>query len=60
MNEAIKKTESTVASDRFMLERANEHITKLEQELKNKTGEYLKACEKMMYYRTMLMKLLDL
>ena len=60
MKDDIQKSECNVASDSFMLERANEHILKLEQELKNQTGEYMKACEKMTYYKTMLMKILDL
>jgi len=56
----LSQSETGVANDSFMLERANEHIQKLEQELKNKTGEYFAVCEKMTYYRTMLMKILDL
>lgn len=59
-NEELKVNENRVASDSFMLEKANQHISKLEQELKNKTGEYFKACEKMVHYRAMLMKILDL
>lgn len=48
------------ANDSFMLARAEEHITKLTQELKNKTGELMAASEKAHYYRTMLMKILEL
>ena len=60
VNPEIQQAETTVASDSFMLEKANDYILKLEQEVKNQTGEYMKACEKMTFYREMLKKLLDL
>jgi len=60
VNPEIQQAETTVASDSFMLEKANDHILKLEQEVKNQIGEYMKACEKMTFYREMLKKLLEL
>ena len=45
----IEESENTVASDGFMLEKANEHILKLEQELKFKTKEYQTTCERMIF-----------
>ena len=52
--------EAVVANDSHMLAKANEHISKLEIELKIKTKEYQTTCERMIFYKTMLMKILDL
>ena len=59
-SESMCATSAAPANDSFMLARAEEHITKLTQELKNKTGELMAASEKAHYYRTMLMKILEL
>ena len=56
----MSATSAEPANDSFMLSKANEHIDKLNQELKNMTAEMYKSSEKAAYYRTMLVKILDL
>ena len=59
MNNDMEAVESTnnacgPASDKFMLGRSNDHIKKLECELKEKTIELHEATEKMLYFKQML------
>ncbi|URC15375.1 hypothetical protein JLT2_7 [Paraglaciecola Antarctic JLT virus 2] len=59
--EAVESTNNTApASDKFMLGRANDHIKKLECELKQKTIELDEVTSKMLYFKQVLIKIIEL